>query len=242
MNSPTELLFQADSYQRQCMARVIAVDERGIQLDRTVFYATSGGQPGDTGWLTLPGGERLRIVDTRKGEIPGEIVHVPEAGVIPPRLGDEVEAAIDWERRHHHMRFHTSLHLLSKVLAVPATGNQIAEDKARADFTELPETLDKAQIEARLNELIAGAHEVRVRWIDEAELDARPELIRTLNALPPRGQGKVRLVDIVNTDQQPCGGTHVANTREIGPIQVVKIENKGKQNKRVILAFASATA
>lgn len=242
MSAKTDLLFQADSYQRSCAARVLAVDERGIQLDRTVFYANSGGQPGDTGWLVLPDGARLKIIDTRKGEAPGEIIHVPEAGASLPALGTEVTANIDWERRYRHMRFHTSLHLLSKVLAVPATGNQIAEDKARADFTELPGALDKAAIEQQLNALIAQGQEVRVTWIDEAELDRRPELVRTLYALPPRGQGKLRLIDIVDTDQQPCGGTHVANTREIGPIQVLKIENKGKENKRVVLGFASSSA
>lgn len=241
MSLKTDLLFQRDSYQQSCAARVVAVDERGIQLDRTVFYANSGGQPGDTGWLALPHGERLKIVDTRKGETPGEIIHVPEAGAKLPALGTAVEASIDWPRRYRHMRFHTSLHLLSKVLAVPATGNQIAEDKARADFTELPGALDKAAIEQQLNALIAQGHEVRVTWIDEGELDRRPELVRTLYALPPRGQGQLRLIDIIDTDQQPCGGTHVANTREIGPIQVLKIENKGKENKRVILAFAAAT-
>ena len=233
----TEELFRTDHYLRRCEATVTAVDGRGIQLDRTVFYPMGGGQPGDSGMITLPDGRALRIADTRKGDGPGEILHFPEPGQPSPQPGDKVVAEIDWVRRHRHMRVHTSLHLLCAVIPAGVTGGQIGDGKGRLDF-DTQETLDKDAIAAAVNKLIAEDHKVGVRWITDAELAATPDLVRTMSVKPPMGQGRVRLLDIEGVDLQPCGGTHVAHTAEIGPIVITKIENKGKHNRRVNIAFA----
>ena len=238
----TELLFRDDGYLRSCTARVVAVDERGIRLDRTVFYPTGGGEPGDTGVLRLASGAAIPIVDTVKGEGADEVVHVPEEGAALPEPGAEVSAEINWERRHRLMRMHSCLHLLCAVVPGAVTGGQVSDGRGRLDFDVPGAALDKPAIEARLNELIAAGLEVAPRWISEAELDAKPELVRTMSVKPPSGAGRVRVIDIAgadgSTDLQPCGGTHIRNTAEIGPIKISKIENKGRQNRRISLAFA----
>ncbi len=232
-----ELLFRDDAYLRQCSARVVAVGPRGILLDRTVFYPMGGGQPGDSGVLHLADGSRLAILDTMKGEAPDEVWHAPEVGAPLPSPGDAVTAELDWERRHRHMRMHTCLHLLCAVVTGDVTGGQIGDGKGRLDFN-LPNTqLDKDGITAELNRLIGEDHPVQPRWIEDAELEARPDLVRTMSVKPPMGQGRVRLLEIAGVDLQPCGGTHVARTGEIGPVEVARIENKGRQNRRVNLAF-----
>ena len=234
----TELLFRDDGYLRSCTARVTAADERGIRLDRTVFYPMGGGQPGDTGSLRLSSGERIAIVDTVKGEGPDEVVHVPAAGTTLPAPGAELTAEIDWERRHRLMRMHTCLHLLCAVVPGAVTGGQVADGRGRLDFDVPGSSLDKDQIAARLNELIAEGRPVAARWITDDELTAKPDLVRTMSVKPPMGSGRVRLMEVAGVDLQPCGGTHVENTAEIGPVVVTKIENKGRQNRRVNLAFA----
>jgi misacylated tRNA(Ala) deacylase len=234
----TELLFRDDGYLRSCTARVTAADERGIRLDRTVFYPTGGGQPGDTGSVRLASGETIRIVDTVKGEGPDEVIHVPAAGTTLPAPGTEVAAEIDWERRHRLMRMHTCLHLLCAVVPGAVTGGQVADGRGRLDFDVPGSSLDKDAIAARLNELIAAGHPVAPRWITDEELTQKPDLVRTMSVKPPMGAGRVRLMEVAGVDLQPCGGTHVKNTAEIGPVVVAKIENKGRQNRRINLAFA----
>ena len=234
----TELLFRDDGYLRSCAARVTDADERGIRLDRTVFYPMGGGQPGDTGALRLPSGQAIAIADTLKGDVPDAVLHVPAPGSALPRPGTEVIAEIDWERRYRLMRMHTCLHLLCSVVPGAVTGGQVADGRGRLDFDVPGSSLDKAAIADRLNALIGEAHAVGPRWITDEELLAQPNLVRTMSVKPPSGTGRVRLIEISGVDLQPCGGTHIRNTAEIGPIAVTKIENKGKQNRRVIVAFA----
>lgn len=233
----TELVFRADAYARSCEARIVAADERGIRLDRTVFYPMGGGQPGDIGVLRLADGGVISIVDTVKGDEPDEVIHRPAEGTVPPPAGTAVTAEIDWDRRYRLMRMHTCLHLLCAVVSGDVTGGQVGDGKGRLDFN-LPDTrLDKDAITAELNRLIREDHPVRPRWISDEELAAQPELVRTMSVKPPTGHGRVRLLDIEGVDLQPCGGTHVARTGEIGPVVVTKIENKGKQNRRINIAF-----
>ena len=237
----TELLFRDDAYARSCAARVTACDARGIRLDRTVFYPTGGGQPGDRGVLRLASGETVAIVDTVKGEGPDAVIHVPAPGAALPAPGTEITAEIDWDRRHRLMRMHTCLHLLCAAVPGAVTGGQVSDGKGRLDFDVPGAGLDKEAIAARLNALIAEGHAVTPRWIHDEELAARPELVRTMSVKPPSGAGRVRLMEISGpdgaVDLQPCGGTHVRNTAEIGPVTVAKVENKGRQNRRIILAF-----
>ncbi len=236
----TERLFLEDSYLATASATVVAAGPEGIVLDRTPFYARSGGQPGDAGTLLWAGGETV-IADTIKGE--GEtILHVPAADAALPAAGTNVEAAIDWPRRHRLMRMHTTLHLLCSLIPGAAvTGGQIGLDRSRLDF-DLPEPPAKAELESDLNALIAADHLISHEWVDEAVLDSDPGLVRTLSVKPPRGSGRVRLVRIGSAeapvDLQPCGGTHVAHTGEIGAMAVLKIENKGRQNQRITVAPA----
>jgi misacylated tRNA(Ala) deacylase len=234
----TELLLRDDGYLRSCAARVIAADERGIRLDRTVFYATGGGQPGDTGVLRLASGQEIAIADTIKGTAPDEVIHIPAPGSEVSHPGTELVAEIDWERRYRLMRMHTCLHLLCSIVPGAVTGGQVSEGRGRLDFDVPGSSLDKEMLSGRLNALIAEAHPVGPRWITDAELAGQPELVRTMSVKPPSGMGQVRLIEISGIDLQPCGGTHIRNTSEIGPVAVTKIENKGKQNRRVILAFA----
>jgi len=234
--SATEPLFQQDARLQGCTATVTEVVEAGVVLDRSVFYPLGGGQPGDTGTLRAVDGREWRVVDARKGE-GGRILHVLEAGATPPEAGTAVEAIIDWDRRHAHMRMHTCLHLLGSVLRYGVTGGQIAADKGRLDF-DTQDEIDKDAVTAAVNALVAANYPVRSMWITEEELDRQPELVRTLSVQPPRGAGRIRLLEIPGVDLQPCGGTHVAATGEIGPVTVSKVENKGKRNKRVYVAFA----
>ncbi|AWK87015.1 alanyl-tRNA editing protein [Azospirillum thermophilum] len=231
-------IFREDAYATRCSATVTAVDDRGIRLDRTVFYPAGGGQPGDTGVLRLAGGE-IRIVDTVKGDGgPDDVIHVPEAGAALPAPGDPVEGEIDWERRHRHMRMHTAMHLLCAVVPGSVTGGQIGADKSRLDFNVPAESLDKDAIAEKLNALIAADTPVSTQWITDEEMAAKPDLVRTMSVKPPTGSGRVRLLNVEGVDLQPCGGTHVRRTGEIGRVEVVKIENKGKQNRRVVIALA----
>ncbi|HTZ79575.1 MAG TPA: alanyl-tRNA editing protein [Stellaceae bacterium] len=233
-----ELLFRDDAYLRSCEATVLSADERGIRLDRTVFYPTGGGQPGDSGVLRRPDGSTIAIADARKGESADEVLHVPAPGAAAPAVGETVTAEIDWDRRYRLMRMHTCLHLLCAVIPGAVTGGQISDGKARLDFDVPGEALDKDAITEKLNALIAADHPVTPRWISDEELAQRPELVRTMSVKPPTGFGRVRLLDIAGVDLQPCGGTHIKHTAEIGRVEVTKIENKGRQNRRVNLAFA----
>jgi misacylated tRNA(Ala) deacylase len=235
----TERLFLDDPRLTTMTARVLASGPDGVVLDRTVFYARSGGQPGDAGMLRWRGGE-MPVTEATKGE--GDaILHLPVADAALPPVGAEVTGEIDWTRRHRLMRAHTSLHLLSALLREAAvTGGSVGLDRSRLDF-DLPNPPQKDELEAGLNALIAADHPVRTEWVDEAVLDADPGLVRTLSVKPPRGAGRVRLLRIGGdtlVDLQPCGGTHVASTGEIGPVRVLKIENKGRQNRRIIIAPA----
>ena len=231
------LLFRDDGYLRSCTATVTAVGERGIELDQTVFYPTGGGQPGDSGLLRLADGTMVTIVEARKGDGPDAVLHIPAPGTPLPAVGARVTAEIDWPRRHRLMRMHTCLHLLSAVLPYPVTGGQVSDGKGRLDFDITEAQLDKDAITEKLNQLIAGDHAVRPRWISDAELSASPDLVKTMAVKPPSGAGKVRLVEVEGLDLQACGGTHVARTGEIGRVVVRKIESKGKQNRRVALEF-----
>lgn len=238
---PTECLFRDDAYLRDCTARVVAVtDEGGVLLDRTVFYATSGGQPGDRGVLLTESGAAVPVATAVYADGPKtEIVHVLADGAARPRVGEPVMARIDWETRYARMRMHTALHLLSAVLPYPVTGGAVGEAESRLDF-DIPEAgLDKEAITRRLQDMIAADAEVRTRWITDEELAANPGLIKTMSVKPPMGTGRVRLVEIVGFDLQPCGGTHVRRLSEIGAVRVTQIEKKGKLNRRVRLALAS---
>ena len=231
-------LFRNDAYLTECAATVTAARESGLILDHTVFYPTGGGQPGDSGTLFWEDGE-CRIVTAVKGEAPGEIVHVPrEADPLPPE-GARVRLALNWPRRHRHMRVHTALHLLSVVIPLPVTGGSINHEKGRLDFDMPDAPGDREALEARLRELIDDDHPVTTEWITDEELLANPGLVKTMAVKPPMGQGRVRLVRIgagdATIDLQPCGGTHVRSTAEIGAISLGKIEKKGRQNRRVTL-------
>lgn len=232
----TELLFRDDAYLRECAARVTAVHPDGVELDRTVFYYESGGQPGDTGELVLGDGRAVPVTDTKRGSAPGAVLHrcIPPAELAP---GTAVTARIDWGRRHRLMRMHTALHLLSAIIIAPVTGGQVGDGYGRLDF-DLPDNIDAPEVERRLNELIAGDAPVAMRWITDAELDANPALVKTMSVAPPRGVGQVRLIEVAGIDLQPCGGTHVGRVGEIGPMVVAKVEKKGAKNRRVRLEFA----
>ena len=233
-----ELIFRDDAYQKSCQATVTAVDGAGIRLDRTVFYPTGGGQPGDVGILRLEDGGSLRIVEARKGADHEDVVHVAEDGAVLPAPGAKVTAEIDWERRHRMMRIHSCMHVLCSIVEGDVTGGQVGDGKGRLDFN-LPDTrLDKDAITAELNRIVAEDRPLTSRWITEDELSRTPELVRTMSVKPPSGAGRVRLMEIEGVDLQPCGGTHVRRTGEIGPVKVTKIENKGRQNRRVNIAFA----
>lgn len=234
----TELVFREDAYLRDLSARVTSItDEGGIVLDRTIFYPTGGGQPGDSGHLEWDNG-RIEIATAIKGQ--GEdVILVPAEPSRLPAVGTTLRQFIAWERRHRHMRVHTALHLLSVVIPLPVTGGQIGADKGRLDFLMPEPPENKDELEETLNKLIACDFMVSEEWITEDELDAKPDLVKTMSVKPPRGAGRIRLVRIgqgENTaDLQPCGGTHVAWTSEIGRVQIGKIESKGKQNRRVNL-------
>ncbi|MEL7542223.1 MAG: alanyl-tRNA editing protein [Pseudomonadota bacterium] len=230
----TTPLFRDDAYLESCTATVTSVTEHGgIVLDQTVFYPTGGGQPGDQGTLTTTAGETLLIATTVTDRETGDIVHVPDGAQDLPAVGDSIACTIDMDIRQAHMRCHTALHLLCAVVDYPVTGGQVGADKGRLDFDAPGATLDKDELTERLNALIAQDHPVTTEWITDAELDANPDLVRTMSVAPPRGSGRVRMVRIGPVDYQPCGGTHVLRTSEIGAARVVKIEKKGAQNRRV---------
>jgi misacylated tRNA(Ala) deacylase len=236
----TEALFREDAYRTETDAAVLASDPRGIALDRTVFYAQGGGQSGDQGALVLEDGTEVPIVNTLYDADRATILHIPAEGAALPRPGSRVIARIDWDLRLKRMRAHTALHLLSVVAPYPVTGGSVGDAEGRLDFDSGEAILDKAEIERRLNELIALDAPVSHRWIADAELEANPSLIKTMSVKPPMGTGRVRLIAIEGLDVQPCGGTHVARTSEIGPASVTGIEKKGKINRRVRIALGPA--
>ena len=226
--------YHQDCYARSCETVVVALEEGRIFLEQSVFYPLGGGQPGDTGVLEHASGGKLNVVDTRKED--GRTAHIFE-GDCTWQPGDGVTARIDWERRYRHMRMHTCLHLLCSLIDAPVTGGSVAADKGRLDF-DLPEsTLDKVELSEALQNIVAANHPIHAQWIDDDEMAQKPELVRTMSVGPPQGQGRVRLINIEGVDLQPCGGTHVNSTSEVGAIYVRKIEKKGRQNRRVILAF-----
>lgn len=233
----TESLFADDAYLKSCEAAVTAVDGNAVTLDRTVFYAMSGGQLGDTGRLIGADGAPVEVADTRKGD-GGAILHVLADGAAAPAVGSTVTAEVDWERRHRLMRMHTCLHLLSAVLPYPVTGGQVSDGKGRLDF-DIPEAiLEKDHITGELNRLIGEDHDVTSEWITDDDLATQPDLVKTMSVKPPSGLGRVRLLRVGDAvDVQPCGGTHVRSTAEIGEVRVRKIEKKGRQNRRVSLEF-----
>jgi len=229
----TEEVFRDDAYAKSCEATVVSTGEAGIELDRTVFYYNSGGQPGDTGALTTNDGRTVEITDTLMDRASGKHLHIPADGAPALAEGDMVTATIDWDRRHRLMRMHSALHLLCAVVEGGVTGGKIGADKSRLDF-DLPDTaLDKEHINAELNRLVQEDHSLSMRWISDEEMAANADIVRTMSVKPPSGLGRVRLIDIEGTDLQPCGGTHVAHTGEIGALRVGKIENKGKHNRRI---------
>jgi misacylated tRNA(Ala) deacylase len=238
---PTDCLFREDSYLKECSATVVRLTETGgIVLDRTVFYAASGGQTADGGALSTGNGDAILIANANFTD-PGktEIAHQPAVTTgINLRVGDPVHAVIDWDRRYARMRMHTALHLLSAALPYPVTGGAVGDVDGRLDF-DIPEAgLDKDEITDKLARMIAADAEVHSYWITDDELAAKPNLVKTMSVKPPMGTGRVRLIEIVGYDVQPCGGTHVRGTREIGDVRVTQIEKKGKQNRRVRIAFA----
>ncbi|MGR3912983.1 MAG: alanyl-tRNA editing protein [Gammaproteobacteria bacterium] len=232
-------LCRENAYRRECEAEVLAVTAAGdgvcaIRVDQSVFYPEGGGQPGDSGILTRADGREIGILDTRKQD--GALLHLSNAPE-PPAAGERVSMAIDWERRHRLMRMHSCMHMLCAVIPAAVTGGSIRDGSARIDFN-LPTPPDKQELEAELNRLIAEDHPMRLRWISDAEMAAQPELVRTMSVRPPSGEGRVRLVEFEGADLQPCGGTHVASSGEIGAVRVQSIKSKGKQNRRVTVVFA----
>jgi len=237
----TDCLFREDSYLKDCSATVVGLTEAGgVVLDRTVFYAASGGQPADRGVLNTATGDAIAIANVGYTDAAkSEIAHLPAVTTGPQlKVGEPLRAAIDWNLRYARMRMHTALHLLSAVLPYPVTGGAVGDSEGRLDF-DIPEAgLDKDDITRKLAEMIAAGAEVRARWITDAELAAQPGLVKTMSVKPPMGTGRVRLIEIVGYDLQPCGGTHVRTTNEIGDVRVTQIEKKGRQNRRVRIAFA----
>jgi len=234
----TSCLFRDDAYLDHCTAKVVEIGDQGIVLDRTVFYATSGGQPGDRGTLTGADGTQTPIATAVYADAQKSVIaHAPAAAGVRPAMGDELAARIDWELRYARMRMHTALHLLSAVLPYPVTGGSVGERESRLDFDIPAAGLDKDEITRKLAEMIAADAPVVTRWITDAELAANPGLIKTMSVKPPMGSGRVRLVEIAGYDLQPCGGTHVRRTSEIGAVRVTQIEKKGRQNRRVRIGW-----
>lgn len=226
----TTELFREDSYLKTCSATVSRSDEHRVYFDQTLFYPLGGGQPGDTGTMSWEGGSAT-IIDTRYGE-DGDISHVLEDGAAIPAIGTTVTLTIDWERRYRHMRMHTAMHLLGSILKFDVTGGNISGEKSRLDFN-MEDPVDKKAVSAALSDLVKSDQPVNCRWISEEELDANPQLVRTMSVQPPRGRGAIRLLEIQDIDLQPCGGTHVRSTAEVGTVRIGKVEKKGRQNRRV---------
>jgi misacylated tRNA(Ala) deacylase len=235
----TQALFREDAYSTETEAVVLKSGPRGIALDRTVFYPQGGGQSGDRGMLLLEDGAAIPIVSTIYDADRATILHVPAEETALPEAGARVIARTDWELRYKRMRAHTALHLLSVVAPYPVTGGSVGDAEGRLDFDSGDAVLEKADVERRLNELIALDKAVSHSWIADAELEANPSLIKTMSVKPPMGTGRVRLIAIEGLDLQPCGGTHVARTGEIGRASVTGIEKKGKINRRVRIALAA---
>jgi misacylated tRNA(Ala) deacylase len=230
----TELLYRNDAYLKAATATVVGIHDRGVELDRTLFYPLGGGQPGDTGFLIRSGGERVPVTDSRKGSTTDSVLHTVAA---PLEVGETVDLELNWARRYALMRLHTALHVMSCVVTAPVTGGNIAPDKGRLDFDIDMSLLDAGKIESETNGLIARGVDTETVWITDEELDARPDLVKTMSVQPPRGAGKIRLLRIPGIDLQPCGGTHVRNIGEIGAIRVLRIKSEGKHNKRVEIAL-----
>lgn len=231
-----EELFRQDAYLKEAQATVTALDERGVRLDRSIFYPTGGGQPGDTGVLRWDSGE-AKIVDSVKAD-GGDVLHVLAPDAPRPALGTTVHSALDWERRYLHMRMHTAMHVMSSLIKGNVTGGQVGADKSRLDFNLEGDVPSKEWVTEEINKLIALDRPVTPQWITDEELASRPELVKTMSVRPPVGAGRVRLLSIEGIDLQACGGTHVARTGEIGRVECTKIENKGKMNRRFIIALA----
>lgn len=235
----TKELFREDGYLKQCDASVVTQADNKLALEQTVFYPMGGGQPGDTGLLVRQNGETVRVLDTIKDRESGQIWHVLEEGV-ELDSGETVSAEIDWERRHKIMRLHSCMHMLCAIIPVPVTGGSIRDEgTARLDF-DLPEPPDKAALDAKLNELTHADHPMTLSWITDDELQSQPDLVRTMSVQPPMGSGRVRLVKFDQVDLQPCGGTHVANSNEIGAVAIQSIKKKGKLNRRITVALVDA--
>jgi misacylated tRNA(Ala) deacylase len=234
-NTMLEELFRQDAYLKEADASVTAVEERGVRLDRSIFYPTGGGQPGDTGLLRWEGGE-AKVVDSVKAD-GGDVLHVLAPDAPRPAVGTKVHAVLDWERRYRHMRMHTAMHVLSAVIKGNVTGGQVGADKSRLDFNLEGEVPTKEWVTEEINKLLATDHPVDAQWITDEEMTSRPELVKTMSVRPPMGVGKVRLLKIDGVDLQACGGTHVANTSEIGRVECTKVENKGKMNRRFIISL-----
>lgn len=232
----TTELFREDGYLRQTAATVTSVEAQGVVLDQTVFYPAGGGQPGDTGTITLADGSVHEITDTWKDRDSGLHIHVLAGEGIGVSAGDAVTVTLHWERRYRLMRMHSCMHMLCSLIDAPVTGGSIQDGRGRLDF-DLADPVDKEQLTVDLNAVIARDKPMSISWITDEELDAQPELVRTLSVKPPRGSGKIRLIEFADIDLQPCGGTHVASTGEIGTVRVSKIEKKGRQNRRVIVVF-----
>jgi len=241
MTFKTTALFRDDAYLQEAEATVLAVNDRGgIILDRTVFYATSGGQPGDTGVIVRADGSHIAVAATVTGETKDEIIHIPADGDNLPAVGEKVGLAIDWERRLNLMRMHTACHLVSVICPFPITGASVAEDDSRIDLDIPDPSYTKELVTERLMEMVRADHPVTIRWITDEELAANPGLVKSKNVRPPMGSGRIRLVLIgedASVDSQPCGGTHVARTGEIGAIHIGKIEKKGRENRRFRIRF-----
>ena len=240
----TKPAFLEDAYLTACESKVLAINERGgIILDQTNFYATSGGQPGDTGKLEREDGSTINIATTVTGESKQQIVLVADENEILPTVGETLVGHIDWERRYKLMQMHTACHLLSVICPYPITGAAVNVDNSRVDFDLSDTSIDKQEVSEELMRLVNANHPVYTKWISEEELDANPEIVRSKNVRPPRGLGKIRLVCIGENaciDSQPCGGTHVTETGEIGNIHIGKIEKKGKENRRLRIRFGQA--
>ncbi len=230
-------LFREDGYLKSCETKIVSVAENTFCVEQTVFYPLGGGQPGDTGKLTLENGEIIDIVDCYKDRETGDHLHVVNEGGELPKNGEKVTLTLDWDRRHRLMRMHSCMHMLCVAIPAPVTGGSIRDGSGRLDF-DLPDPPGREQLEIRLNEIIQGNHPMSLSWITDQEMGQNPDLIRTMSVKPPMGSGKVRLVKFGDADLQPCGGTHVANSGEIGKISVESIKNKGKQNRRVTVVFA----
>lgn len=226
----TEQLFREDSYLKECDAVVVAIDDDAIVLDRTVFYPMGGGQAADTGTINWEAGSTT-VIDTRYGD-GGAIRHIVEENAARPQAGAPVRASIDWDRRYRHMRMHTALHLLGSILKYGVTGGNISAEKSRLDF-DMEDTIDKEEVATALKKLVEENHSISCRWITDEELEAQPDLVRTMSVQPPKGAGKVRLLDIEGVDLQPCGGTHLKSTGEVGQVRIGKVEKKGRRNRRV---------